>query len=87
MARLSIKTDLHSVVIVGKFCDWDLNKALRVDLKPNGKLITIDNFPVGEYRVLSCRSWQGGEIYPSDGRQMGNRYFNGKENEKIYCYF
>ena len=87
MARLSIKTNLKSIVVVGAFCDWDLDSALRIDLKHDRKLIHIDNFPEGEYRVLSCRSWQGGEIYPSDGRQMGNRYFNGKEDEKIYCYF
>lgn len=87
MAKLFIKTKLQSVVVVGEFCDWDLDKALRVDKIPKNKSIVVDNFPKGEYRVLSCRNYQGGEIYPTDGRQFANRYFNGTENETIYCYF
>lgn len=87
MAKLFINTKLQSVVIVGKFCDWNIDNAIRVERKPKNKLICVDNMCEGEYRVLSCKSWQGGEIYPSDGRQMGNRYFNGSEDEKIYCYF
>lgn len=87
MARLCIKTNLLSVVVVGEFCDWDIDKAIRADRKPSCKLICIDNMPRGEYRVLSCKSYDGGEIYPSDGRQMANRYFGGEEDEKIFCHF
>ena len=88
MAKLSIKTDLKSVVVVGAFCDWDLDKALRVELKPKGKTLVVENFPKGEYKVLSCRNYQSGEIYPTDGRtKVENRYFNGQDDEKIYCYF
>jgi hypothetical protein len=87
MAKLFIKTSLKSVVIVGEFCEWDLDKALRVDLKPKNKTIVVDNFPKGEYRVLSCKNYQNGEVYPTDRRQMQNRYFNGNENEQIHCYF
>lgn len=87
MAKLLIKTELHSVVIVGEFCGWDLEKALRAELKPKNKTIVVDDFPKGEYRVLSCDNYLGGEVYPTDGRQMANRYFNGDENETIYCYF
>lgn len=87
MARLFIKTNLKSVVVTGEFCDWNLDGALRVDLKPNRKHICVRDMPEGEYRVLSCKSYQGGEVYPSDGRQMQNRYFNGKEDETIHCYF
>lgn len=87
MARLSIKTNLLSVVVVGDFCNWDIDKAIRADREPARKLISIEGMPRGEYRVLSCKSYDGGEIYPTDGRQMANRYFDGKEDEKIYCYF
>lgn len=87
MAKLFIKTKLQSVVVVGEFCDWNLDNALRVDLKPKNKTIVVDDMPKGEYRVLSCKNYQSGEIYPTDGRQMANRYFNGRENETIYCYF
>lgn len=87
MAKLLIKTEMQSVVVVGEFCDWDLDRALRVDRKSGNKTIVVDNFPEGEYRVLCCRNYEGGEVYPNDGRQMQNRYFNGNENETIYCYF
>lgn len=85
MARLYIRTNLQSVVIVGAFCGWDTDKAIRSDLKPGRKFISVD-MPEGEYRVLSCRSYHGGEVYPTDGRQMCNRYFSGKP-ETITCYF
>ena len=87
MAKLYIKTTLNSVVVVGEFCEWDLEKALRVDRNPKNKTIVVDNMPKGEYRILSCKNYQCGEIYPTDRRQMQNRYFNGKENEQIHCYF
>ena len=87
MGKLFIKTDLQSVVIVGEFCDWNIDNALRFEKKTKNALICVNDMPKGEYRVLSCKSYQGGEIYPTDGRQMANRYFNGKEDEKIFCYF
>lgn len=85
MARLNIRTNLRSVVIVGEFCGWDIEKAIRADLCKGRKYISVD-IPNGEYRVLSCKSFQGGEIYPTDGRQMPNRYF-GENDETITCYF
>ena len=87
MRKLMIKTDLNSIVIVGEFCDWNIDNAIRVDKKSRNTLIVVDNMPRGEYRVLSCKSFQCGEVYPTDGRQMVNRYFNGEQNEKIFCYF
>ena len=87
MAKLLIKTELKSVVLVGEFCNWDIEKAVRLDRKPNNKTIVADDFPKGEYRVLSCKNYQYGEVYPTDRRQMSNRYFSGEENETIYCYF
>ena len=85
MPRLNINSPLHSVVVIGEFCGWDIDKAVRVDLKPGRKYISVE-LPTGEYRVLSCRSWQGGEIYPTDGRQMPNRYL-GTHGSTITCYF
>lgn len=87
MARLFIKSKAKSVVVVGEFCDWDIEKAKRYDMKPKNKHIVVDDMPKGEYRVLSCKSYLGGEIYPTDGRQMHNRYFNGEYDETITCFF
>ncbi|MBQ8528990.1 MAG: hypothetical protein IJ459_04560 [Clostridia bacterium] len=87
MPKLSIRTSLNSVVLVGAFCGWDIDKAVRVDRKRDNKLIHFEDMPEGEYRVLSCRSYQGGEVYPTDRRQMANRYFNGEQDETINCYF
>ena len=87
MAKLYISTKLQSVIVVGKFCDWQPEKGIKVDLQGNKKLLCVDEMPKGEYRVLSCKSYHGGEIYPTDGRPMANRYFNGTQDEKIYVYF
>ena len=85
MAKLFIRTCLRSVVLVGEFCGWDIDKAIRADHKPGRMYISVD-MPKGEYRVLSCKSYHGGEVYPTDGRQMPKRYF-GDHNETITCYF
>lgn len=87
MAKLSIKTKLDSVVVVGEFCDWDVSKAIRADRQRGNKFIHVNDMPKGEYRILSCKSFVGGEIYPTDGRQMGNRYFGGDTDEIVSCYF
>lgn len=87
MAKLSIKTRLESVVVCGEFCGWDMDKALRVNRVKGQKYINIDKMPVGEYRIFSCENFLGGEVYPTDGRQMSNRYFGGDTNEIISCYF
>lgn len=87
MPKLSISTSLQSVVIVGEFCGWDVDKAIRAERKNDNKLIHFADMPKGEYRVLSCKSYHGGEVYPTDRRQMANRYFSGEQDEKIYCYF
>lgn len=90
MAKLSIRTqtpEVVSLVVVGEFCGWDIEKAVRVERKRGAKYITIDEMPKGEYRVLTCKSYMGGEIYPTDGRQMSNRYFGGDVDEIISVYF
>ena len=87
MAKLQIKTSLDSIVICGEFCDWDVDRSICVERTKGNKLITVNNMPNGEYRVLSCKSFVGGEIYPTDGRQMSNRYFSGEANEVICSYF
>lgn len=85
--KLFIKTNLKSVVVVGEFCGWDVDKAIRVDLQHKRKLLCVNDMPKGEYRVLSSRDYLGGEVYPTDGRQMANRFFSGIEDEKIICHF
>lgn len=87
MARLSIKTNLDSVVVCGEFCDWNIDKALRADRAKGSKYININDMPIGEYRIFACKSFLAGEIYPTDGRQMSNRYFGGETNEIISSYF
>lgn len=85
--KLSINTKLNSVVICGEFCDWDINRAIRVNKVKGQKYINVNDMPVGEYRVFTSKSFVGGEVYPTDNRQMCNRYFSGETNEVISCYF
>ena len=87
MAKLSIRTKLDKVVIVGEFCEWSVDRSVAVERKKGNKRIVIDNMPKGEYRVLSCKSYIGGEVYPTDGRDMSNRYFGGDADETITVYF
>lgn len=87
MACVSIKTRLQEVYVVGEFCNWNPDNALHGTRTAKQKLIIINDMPRGEYRVLCCKSYHGGEIYPTDGRQMPNRFFGGTENETIHCYF
>lgn len=87
MSKLQIHTTLNSVVLCGEFCDWDINRAIRVDRTKGNKLITVNNMPKGEYRVFSRNDFACGEVYPTDGRQMSNRYFSGEANEVICVYF
>lgn len=43
--------------------------------------------PTGEYKVLSDKNYSSAEVYPTDGREMPNRYFSGEANEVICVYF
>ena len=87
MSKLTIQTKANSVVIVGEFCNWNLDEAKRYDRKSNYKNIVINNMPKGEYKVLDCKSYFGSEVYPTDNREMPNRYFGGEYDEAIACYF
>ena len=48
MAKLSIKTELDSVVVCGQFCDWKMDKAVRLYRNKGAKFINMDNMPKGE---------------------------------------
>lgn len=87
MAKLSIKTRLDKVVVVGEFCKWNAENSIVAERKKGSKSIVIDDMPKGEYRVLSCKSYIGGEVYPTDNRHMHNRYFGGEADETITVYF
>lgn len=87
MHKLRIHTPLDEVVVCGEFCDWNFAGARRVKRKTGSKAITVEIMPKGEYRVFSCANFLSGEGYPTDGRQMENRYFSGVADETIYCYF
>ena len=86
MAKLTIYTPLKRVVICGEFCNWDIDKAREAVKTGKGKSIVVDDMPKGEYRVFSCKSFLGCEVYPC-GRQMPNRYFDGSVNEVIVSKF
>lgn len=86
MAKLTIYTPLNRVIICGEFCNWDIDKAREAVKTGKGKSIVVDDMPKGEYRVFSCKSFLGGEVYPS-GQQMHNRYFDGSVNEVIVSKF
>lgn len=87
MAKLKINTkQLQSVTVCGEFCKWDIDKAIVVEKNPNAKYIKIDNMPIGEYKVFTCKNFTAAEVYP-DGRTMGNRYFSGEHDDIIDVYF
>lgn len=83
MAKLTIKTHLSRVILIGEFCDWDMNKAVEYEKKKGNKNIIIDDMPTGEYKILSCRSWWFGEEKSEDGGTLPNRVFTGDRNRII----
>lgn len=87
MAKLKINTkQLRSVTVCGEFCGWDIDKSIVADKKDRAKYIVVDNMPVGEYKVFTCKNFTASETYPS-GLVMGNRYFSGVRDEIIDVYF
>lgn len=87
MAKLQIRTSLDSVVVCGEFCGWDMGKAVRAERVSNSKYITVADLPRGEYKVFSCASFMGSEKYPTTGRDVPNRYFDGTADELISVFF
>lgn len=87
MSKLQIRTKANSVVIVGDFCKWELATAKQIDRIKGAKFIVCDEISQGEYKVLDCKSYQGNEIYPTNGRFMSNRYFDGTSDETINVFF
>lgn len=87
MSKLQIKTRLNSVVLCGEFCDWDISKSIRIDRAKGAKYIAYNEMPRGEFKVFSCESYMGSEVYPTDGRPMANRYFDGTADETITVFF
>ena len=87
MAKLKIQTTKSRVEVCGEFCDWKIENSITATKAKGGKFITIDEMPEGEYRVFSEKDFASGEIYPTDKRQMANRYFSGEANEVICSYF
>ena len=80
--RLSIETKLDRVIVIGSFCDWDMNKAIEVNRKGKSKRLVVDNMPACEYKVLNCKSWLGEEKPIKE-----NRVFMGDKNEIIKVEF
>ena len=80
--RLSIETKLDRVIVIGSFCDWDMNKAIEVNRKGKSKRLVVENMPKCEYKVLNCKSWLGEEKPIKE-----NRIFNGDKNEIIKVEF
>lgn len=87
MSKLSIHTAVDIVYLTGEFCNWNLDGAIGVKRKKGNKSIVVDDMPKGEYKVLAAKSYATSEIYPTDGREMSNRYFGGEANEVICVYF
>lgn len=85
--KLKINTQYNSVVLCGDFCGWEMDKAMRIDRLDSAKMITVKGMPIGEYRVFACKDYTSGEVYATDGRQMGNRYFSGVRDDIIDVYF
>lgn len=80
--KLSIETNLDRVILIGTFCDWNMDKAIEVNRKGKSKRLVVENMPACEYKVLNCRSWLG-EEKPI----KANRVFTGDRNEIIKVEF
>lgn len=87
MSKLQIHTTAKQVVIVGQFCDWNVENSILAQRKKGSKSIIVENMPIGEYKVLADKTYKAAEIYPTDTREMPNRYFSGEANEVICVYF
>ena len=87
MSKLQIFTSANKVCLTGEFCDWNLNNALCIKKAKGNKSIIVKDMPQGEYKVLADKNYSSAEVYPTDGREMPNRYFSGEANEVICVYF
>ena len=89
MAKLSIKTNLKKVYIVGEFNRFDLQRPLVAEKQKNNQYINIENMPIGEYSVYATQNIQSCEVYPITKRLfVTTRYFSGEiKHEYIRCYF
>lgn len=87
MSKLSIHTAVDIVYLTGEFCNWNPDGAICAKRKKGNKSIVVDDMPQGEYKVLSDKKYAASEVYPTDGREMPNRYFGGEANEAICCFF
>lgn len=88
--KLKFKTNfenLQTAYIIGEFCDWDLDKAMKVTKIKNAKFFTVEDMPVGEYKILTCLSWIGTEICPISKKTIINRYFNGMIDETVFANY
>lgn len=90
MAKLSIKTNLNKIYIIGDFNNWDITKPIIAERVGRNQYIHINEMPIGEYRVFSAKSLQSSEIYCNTNKRrvFANRYFSGDiKHEYIRCYF
>lgn len=60
MAKLIINSDLDSIYVVGSFCNWDLDKAKKINRNKSGNLC-FNKMPKCEYKVLASRDWKDEE--------------------------
>lgn len=82
MAKLTVKTALNEIYLVGEFCDWNLSEAKLVKKRKNAKNIIVNPMPEGEYKILTEPSWNG-EEKNADGSTMANRVFDGTADETV----
>lgn len=89
MAKLSIKTNLKKVYIIGEFNRWNIDRPIVAEKQKYKHYIEVEDMPIGEYNVYATKSMQSGEVYPKTNRLfVTTRYFSGEiQHEYIRCYF
>lgn len=79
--------NLQTAYIIGEFCEWDLERVIEIKKTKSAKFFVVDDMPIGEYKILNCKSFIGAEKYPNSKEVMGNRYFSGIIDEQIFVNY
>lgn len=87
MPKLTVKTRLNRILLVGDFNEWNVNTAIEYVKNKRCKNIYIEDMPIGEYKILSAASFKFGEERNENGDILKNRKFSGKRNETVVLAF
>lgn len=76
MACLKIQSKLNSIYICGDFCDWNMEKAIKVEKTNKSKDFMVEYMPTGYYKCFDSKTFFGGEVDIYDNN-IKDRHFDG----------